>query len=740
MVKDAEKASLTVGGIKVAVIEAGTGTGKSFGYLAPSIAGAIAAKKKLVISTGTVALQHQLWSRDIPAILKANNLSLKMALAKGRSRYACSLKLRQIASGAESSATAARMAARFARNEWRGDLDEWPSQVDPKTRQEVVETGPGCLRSKCPNFEECAAFKAREEAAEADIVVSNHALTILSLSSAQGGPIGINPEESIIVFDEAHHIDSVLKESQSLEFNISATSKWLNQAGLKVAALFESVNAAASGATILDAPEWRSSASQLSFLSDRVAELDYGRAGEGAVHRFKNAAIHQGLSAGLKKFSDIATVLAIKIDRAAEQVRARVDAHPATASQIKATIDRLYSLAGAAEALAKPGGNDAPKGLWVERSSDRDGAAFIFKQKPLDVSRQMQSILWDKAHSVILASATITALGEFEDFARRTGLAARNDVIYKKLGSPFNYESQGEINLFPMQAEPVGKDAKEFEQEVISELPGLIRQTRSTLVLFTSRGMMQRALKAMPSELTKNILCQDDFGKRELIDRHKIAINAGAHSAIFGLASLAEGLDLPGKYLEHVVITKLQFGSPEDPVFQAHSEYLQGLNRNPFAELALPDASTKLVQAVGRLIRTAEDIGRVTIMDKRIMTKRYGKQLLDALPPLPVVSTRAPVDLARFGGASSTAKIAAPVAPKAPPASCNEILENGHVAVFNDQPPFIEAIPPMGRRGAASTAGLMPPSIFDAPDVEPKVNNPTPQKAAAEIMLPPTLI
>ena len=654
MVTTCEKLINGSDGLRVAAIEAGTGTGKSFGYLAPSIAAAISKKKKLIISTGTVALQQQLWERDIPTILKANGLDMKVALAKGRGRFACSMKLRDIAADKRGSSLAERMASMYVQGTWRGDLDEWKGTIDQKTRQDITESGPGCLRKKCPNYDECPAYTSRKEASEADIIVSNHALTMLSLSSPQGGPIAIKPEESIIVFDEAHHIDTVLKESFSVDIGINSHLRWAAQAPEKVASMFGAVDADGAAAEILKMKEWKWLVGELKKAAVGALRLHYRDSNGTDIHRFQFESMPGPILESMSSVSKAAGIIAIKIDRLAEQDQSRIDANPAVQSQIREVTEKLYSLAAAAESLVKVPDPDKPNAVWIEKLAGKNEPAITIKKRPLDVSQQMQNILWDKAHASILTSATMTALGEFTDFAKRVGLDTRSDVIYKRLDSPFSYKDQGEVNLFPMRSEPTGKDAKEFESEVIERLPQQLVQARGTLVLFTSRGMMKRVLKAMPAAHRRKILCQDEHGKSELIARHKHAIDDGSESVIFGLASLAEGLDLPGKYLEHVIITKLQFGSPDDPVFQAHSEYLQAHNRNPFFELALTDASVKLVQAVGRLIRTDTDVGRVTIMDKRITTKRYGQQLLGALPPLRVVSTDEPIDFRKFAGRSDT--------------------------------------------------------------------------------------
>nr|WP_255612590.1 helicase C-terminal domain-containing protein [Alcanivorax sp. 1008] len=636
------------------------------------------------------------------------------------------------------------MAERYVGGAWKGDLDEWSSTLDQQTRQEVTETGPGCLRRKCPNFAECAAFNARGEAAAADIVVSNHALTLLSLSSPQGGPIGIKPEESIVVFDEAHHIDSVLKDSQSIDLNINAQTRWAEQAATKIALMFESAGSNRAAQEIKGLRAWDGLIDQMRLLGERVQSLKYQSTGDAHIHRFRNSKAPDHITAALKQASGSASAIAVTLDRLIEQHQSKIDSAPVIASQLRSALERIYTLGGSTESLSKAVEENSPKALWVEKTASREGDGYSIKQKPLDVSKKMQGILWDKVHASIVTSATITALGEFDDFSRRVGLADRKDVIYKRVGSPFDYQRQGEINLLPMNAEPQGKAAREFEEEVIRRLPEQFRQTRSALVLFTSRGMMLRALKAIPPELRKGVLSQDDFGKRELLDRHKLAINSGQYSTIFGLASLAEGLDLPGKYLEHVVITKLQFGSPEDPVFQAHSEYLECHNRNPFAELSLPDASTKLVQAVGRLIRTVDDIGRVTIMDKRITTKRYGKQLLKALPPLKVVSTNDPVDLSRFGVQCEDRSQLAEPCPAGeavtPLANAKPAPQSQAWQPFSDELPFTPASRKAG--GARKTAGKAnaldaPPSILDEPAVTPCESGSGRQ--SGDLMAPPSI-
>ena len=241
--------------------------------------------------------------------------------------------------------------------------------------------------------------------------------------------------------------------------------------------------------------------------------------------------------------------------------------------------------------------------------------------------------LWRRAAGAVLTSATLRSLGQFDLLLRQTGLHWLPQTTTLALDSPFDFAGQGELYIPPLGASP--KDAAAHTEAVAEWLPKLIDAAEpiGTLVLFSSRKQMQDVALRLPESHLPLLLMQGDLPKAVLLQRHYEAVNGGCASIIFGLDSFAEGMDLPGMACVQVIIAKLPFAMPDNPIEKTQSRWIEQRGGNPFMEITVPEASIKLVQAVGRLIRTESDYGRVTILDNRILTARYGKQLLACLPP-----------------------------------------------------------------------------------------------------------
>lgn len=227
----------------------------------------------------------------------------------------------------------------------------------------------------------------------------------------------------------------------------------------------------------------------------------------------------------------------------------------------------------------------------------------------------------------MVTSATLTALGRFERLQERAGLA--NRYRYQRLPSPFDYSRA----VLSVPREAVDPADREGHERAIVDFVEVLGEDEAVLMLFSSRAQLRGVEKALSRARRERVLAQDRLPKRELITRHRARVDAGEGSIIFGLASFAEGIDLPGDYLTHVVITRLPFSVPDDPVGATLAEWIESRGGNPFMRISVPDASIKLVQACGRLIRKEADQGRITLLDRRVLTRRYGRALLDALPP-----------------------------------------------------------------------------------------------------------
>ena len=262
---------------------------------------------------------------------------------------------------------------------------------------------------------------------------------------------------------------------------------------------------------------------------------------------------------------------------------------------------------------------------WVSRNQyDTDMVSA-----PIEPGHILQEVLWHRCFGAVCTSATLTALGSFERFLERAGLPP--DTPAASIASPFNYPEIATFHVPFMQSDPRDFDA--HSEEVTALLPSLLDREQSALVLFTSWRQLNAVVKALPETVAAGLLVQGDGSKQALITEHRRRIDEGQRSHLVGLASFSEGLDLPGDYCRHVIIVKLPFAVPDDPVDQAIAEWAEAQGRNAFYEISVPDAALKLVQACGRLIRHERDYGTVTMLDKRIVTQRYGRALIESLPP-----------------------------------------------------------------------------------------------------------
>lgn len=248
---------------------------------------------------------------------------------------------------------------------------------------------------------------------------------------------------------------------------------------------------------------------------------------------------------------------------------------------------------------------------------------------PVLAAQTLIEHLWGRCAGAVLTSATLSALGTFDVLAMRAGLPAH--TVYHRIGSPFDYANAATLTIPRLNCDP--SDARAHTAAIVHLLPQVLDPAQASLVLFSSRRQMLDVLEAIPESWRQRILCQDDYQKSQLLELHRGRVDAGEGSVIFGLASFAEGVDLPGRYCEHVLIAKIPFAVPNDPIEATLAQWVQQQGKNPFMTLSVPEASFRLVQAVGRLLRSESDTGRVTVFDERLVSKFYGKSIMDSLPP-----------------------------------------------------------------------------------------------------------
>ncbi len=635
---------------RILVAEAGTGIGKSLAYLIGTVPFAVLNNRKVVISTATVALQEQLLNKDLPLFRRLCELPFSFILAKGRGRYCCAEKL-AAACGADGGQLAMfdtkpqkkdielleTLYRSLMQGTWDGDRDAWPKPIRNELWNSIVSDKHSCNNS-LPAHRGCPFQKARAEISKNDIIIANHSLVMADLDLG-GGVILPEPENTLYIFDEAHHLPHVAREHASAASSLKGAAGWLetlNKNTAKLAALADENRVNRFRNELQDSiQQLIPSLNQLGRQFDPAYFTD-------KVYRFEHGELPQWLekeSAELKKLAAKACQALGKIaDLIAERLKdgelAKHLAEPALA-EAGFFLQRLENLAKVWALMAEPTREKgAPLARWLEINPEREDD-FIVSVSPLEIGWQLDQQLWSKCCGAVLTSATMRALNSFSFFCRQAGVSEHPEqgTQFLALASPFDYQQQAELIIPAMKYEP---QAEEFTDYLIEKLPELIKDKQANLVLFASYWQMNKVAEALSAGLIKKsqtLQVQGEASRTEILNKHKTLIQCGKTSILFGTGSFSEGLDLPGELLENLIITKIPFAVPTSPVEQAHAEYITVRGGNPFMQIAVPEASKKLIQSVGRLLRNERDSGRVVILDRRLVTKRYGKSLLDSLPP-----------------------------------------------------------------------------------------------------------
>ncbi|NMP15439.1 ATP-dependent DNA helicase DinG [Thalassotalea sp. Y01] len=635
------------------VIEAGTGTGKSLAYCLGAIPLAKKRKKKVIISTATVALQEQLVNKDLPFILKHAGFVFDFCLVKGRQRYVCAQKL-ALANHNDSDAGQVamfeqkptkqdtdllkRLDKALANGKWQGDRDSWPTPIPNHIWQFIQSDKHSCLRH-LNEHTQCPFHKARERMDVADVLVVNHSLLLADLELG-GGKILTEPEDSVYIIDEAHHLPDITRDHASAMATVKGAIEWLQRLSptadkinklsttdrtispsLKIADLSEEIIT-----DLKKVNEFFDANQNLFFSQDKQFRFENGVVPDELRHLGEDIA-----SASKKSLSEINKLYNLLLEEVKDGNVQMYRAEPLLA-EAGFEIQRVENLEKIWSMYAKQDSDKgAPLARWIEKTSGKRDD-YMVSASPIEVGFMLQDNLWDKCDAAVLCSATICALNSFEHFRRQAGLGINDGTQYKKLNSPFNYQENAVLTIPKMQYEPNVSDA--FTKEVIEKLPSILRENQGNLVLFSSYWQMEQVAEALRKKAKyKDIQVQGEHSRQQIIELHKQRCDKGETSIIFGSQSFSEGLDLPGKYLTNLIITKLPFSVPTSPVDQAQAEYIKLKGGNPFMQISVPDASKKLVQACGRLLRNEKDTGMITILDRRLVSKRYGKELIDSLPP-----------------------------------------------------------------------------------------------------------
>ncbi len=646
----------------VCVIEAGTGTGKTIAYAVAGIPLAQALGKRFVVATATVALQEQFVYKDLPDIAHHSGLEFSFALAKGRRRYICLSKLDKLLASDRDSTVLPLYPDEFeapgegeamphyqamidalGRGDWDGDRDNWTEALDEPLWFSVTTDHNQCSGRRCPNISQCSFFKARDALQQADVIVANHDLVLSDLALG-GGAILPAPEDAIYVFDEGHHLPDKALNHFAGFCRLHTTRQWLEDCkkqlaqGAQVMAHLTDMDRVLQRlpGTMDDVIASLQVAEQV--VAGLFDQVDPGEADSDVVLRLEHGLVPAALQAVANTLAEQLGLLGVDLDRLESRLQDAIEGEVPGFDRsdaeswhigVGAMVGRGASTAALWREFSVSGeGEDPPTARWITLLQAGGQFGFDLRCSPILAGDILRDCLWTRAAGVIITSATLTALSSFDRFRLRSG--APEDAIYKVVQSPFNY-ADALLQVPAMDCDP--SDAQAHTEALVEQLPGLVNPSRGALVLFSSRRQMLDVYNGLSAALGEQLLMQGDYSKQEILRRHRVRIDEGEASVIFGLASFAEGVDLPGDYCTHVVIAKIPFAVPDNPLEAALSEWVEARGGNPFMEISVPDAALRLVQASGRLLRTEQDRGTVTLMDRRIVTKRYGRAILDSLPP-----------------------------------------------------------------------------------------------------------
>lgn len=578
------------------IVEAGTGTGKTFAYLVPSVMSG----KKVVISTGTRNLQDQLFKRDIPLVCEALGVSTSSAILKGRTNYLCRHKLRSADQAIDKPWLDLRAdlnsVQQFALSTKNGDTDEIEG-VDSDTLvwSFVTANSDQCLGQECPDFNDCYLLKARRKAQAADIVVVNHHLFFADVALRDNGFGEVVPVSNVVVFDEAHLLPDVA--TQFLGTSVSG-----NQI---IRVLKDVVDEVYNSAADLRDVVTVAKAAEKSVKDFRIIlDSGSGRSVWGRVAR--QAAVSEQFLLMEDKLNQLSTLLETAAVRSKE-------------------MDQCWSRCATIASNLSIFGKEPPQNhvLWLETTP----RSFVLNASPIDVSTLFQSVVQAERKSWVFTSATLTTEGHFEHFKSQLGLT---DATTLKLETPFDYRNNSLLYLPPNMPEPSNSGFNEaFANAVI---PVLEASRGRAFILFTSYSALRYMRDFLSDRADFTLFVQGEQPRSKLIDQFKQTERA----VLLGTSSFWQGIDVQGDALSCVIIDKLPFASPSDPVLSARIDWMREQGASPFMDYQLPMAIISLKQGLGRLIRGIDDRGLMMIGDPRIVTKRYGQSFLDSLPDVPV--------------------------------------------------------------------------------------------------------
>ncbi len=598
------------------IVEAGTGTGKTLAYLVPAIAAALGQKKRIIISTGTKNLQEQLMEKDIPFLQKIMPKKFTAAYMKGRSNYACLYRIgkaenQPILEGLDEMDyfDEIRHWARESQTGDRAELTTMPENLSFWGR--INAKSETCLGQKCPDFEPCFITRMRGRADEADIVIVNHHLFFADLN-LRGNEYGrVLPDYSAVIFDEAHLIEDIAADYFGFQVSTFQIDELVRDA---------------ENLPITDAIVVR----DLTKLSARIIGLAdqfwtrfvQGRQQDGRFPLLPNAFADkvrgeiQPTPLGEAYFA---------LDSALERLESAIDVYADKMTEAESLVRRVRQTKFDLDFIC----SQAEKNYvyWLERR----GRGIFLRASPIDVSTLLQEKLFDKLETVVLTSATLSTNGKFNFIKDRLGLNGEKTATMLAPSS-FDYQKQAVIYLPKAMPEP---RAPEFSQMAASEIIKLLQVTNGrAFVLSTSLSSMNTLYELVSMRINFPCFVQGQMSKAGILDRFRQTPNA----VLFATSSFWQGVDVQGEQLSCVIIDKLPFAVPTDPIVAARTRFIDDNGGKSFFDYSVPQAVITLKQGIGRLIRSSSDKGVIAILDSRLKTKSYGRDFLNSLPKCKITS------------------------------------------------------------------------------------------------------
>lgn len=577
------------------VVEAETGTGKTFAYVAP----ALLSSGKTILSTGTRNLQEQLFYRDMPQLKKSLNPSKKVTLLKGRSNYLCLYRFehaghqKNLFMGETTSQL--KIVQRWANQTKTGDIGELSALPENAAiLPQVTSTVENCLGRDCPYYEDCYLVLARKKAMEADIVVVNHHLFCADLVLKDTGLGELIPNADLVVFDEAHQLPDIAIQY----FSDSFTTRQMTELAADIQRVYQ--------VELPDIRALNTQAEQLAHCAKEVRlqfQIDPER---GNTRQFIQK--QPRLMPALQR-------LAEKLQGLLNLMKKQVGRH----KELDQIIERSLQLETYFKAVFEM--KSVGYSYWYETTH----RTARFYRTPLSVAEPFQKALQEHNARWVFTSATLTVNQTFDYFNQQLGLQNPKKLL---LASPFNYAAQAYLCLPRYLPEPNQPEMQAALARIVTQV--VAKNSGGTFVLFTSHRMLQAVAKRVEPLIKRALFVQGETTKKELLDNFVEAGNA----VLFGTSSFWEGVDVPGEALRCVMIDKLPFTSPDEPLLQARMEDCQRRGGQPFNDIQIPQAVLALKQGAGRLVRSEKDTGLLILCDTRLVTRAYGQFFLSSLPPM----------------------------------------------------------------------------------------------------------